>query len=253
VVKMDRRLSDLISATDISLWAFCPRAYYFKKIQKIPTMPNEKLVIGSIIHKLYKEFFKGFITANEKEVYIGNFLKERIPILVSSYDTIIQKLELDKNKLTIQMQTNLNNLVFRLSTGFSSIPKILETTFTAKGLLARPDCVFENNGNFHVGDIKLEGNDNLGTKLQLTVGAIVVENELGKSVPKGVIINGQNWNEAIVNITEDLKELVLDIKGNILDFRSKPYLPKTEYNFYKCKSCCFKHLCKINGGDNNEV
>jgi CRISPR/Cas system-associated exonuclease Cas4 (RecB family) len=243
----------LVSASDIALWSFCPRAYYFERIQKIPTLPNEKLVIGSIIHKIYKEFFREFITINNKESYIKDFLNYTIPVLVNSYESVVQELNLDRNKLTTQMQTNLNNLVFRINTGFSSIPKILETTFASKGLVARPDCVFENNGNFYIGDIKLEGNNNLETKLQLTVGAIVVENELGKSVPKGVIINGQDWNEIIVNITEDLKELVFDIKDNIIDFRSKPYLPKTEYNSYKCKSCSFKHLCKVNGGDNNRI
>ena len=234
---------ETISASDIKLWAFCPKAFYFQKIQNLYPLPNEKTIKGQIIHKLYALYFEGRVKAEDVTEYDDTFL-EKIEETVEKFILPIENLELNGKELVLQMKESIEKLIFRVRSGFCSIPKYIERTFQYDGLVARPDCIFEDNNEMIIGDVKLNRNDGFGTKLQLATGAILLEKEFGKVVTRGFIIDGEEWNEEVIDITDDLKKLIWDVKENILNFYRNPHLPEIDFNPIKCNKCSFKHLCK---------
>lgn len=231
-----------VCASEIVLWALCPRAYYFQRIQKMPTLLNKNMLHGILVHQIYKSYFE---SQNIEEL-----IKIKIPELIKTNSPHLRLLKIDKKELKKELTELAIKLDFRTKYGFSSIPKYIERTFETEKIIARVDCVFTNE-NPAVGDIKLNGNIDLGTKLQITAGAIAVEQTLRISIEKGVIIDGKEWNEYFIKITPDLRKLVNDIVETILDFNSNPYLPQANFNPYKCNCCSFKHLCRVKSGDNN--
>ncbi len=230
-----------ISATDIRTWIFCPRAYYLQKIQKMQICLNERILHGILVHKLYKLYFES--------MNIEKLIKVKIPELIKTNSPHLEKLKIDGKRLQEELTKSALKLDFKTKYGFCSIPKYIEKTFQTEKTIVRIDCIFNTNGSFKVGDIKLNGNNELGTKLQLTAGAIALEKNLKLPVEKGVVIDGNEWNEYEIPITRDLKKLFYEIVEKILKFHSKPELPKIEFNPYKCSTCSFSHLCLFENGE----
>jgi len=176
-------------------------------------------------------------------------LEKRIQEIVDSSKKTIEMLKLNRKNLLEEIRKSAEKLIFRLCYGFSKIPLCVERTFKADGLLARIDTLFEENGTLKPGELKLDGNNDLGAKLQITVGAIILEQVFKIKITKGTIISCKDWNEYDFEITDDLKQLVHELREIVTNFKLHPYLPRVKYNPYKCDNCSFRHLCKLNNGD----
>jgi radical SAM protein with 4Fe4S-binding SPASM domain len=241
----------IISASELGSWVWCNRYYYFRYIQKQPSLPTTDTIKGILLHKIYKDFFIGFKNVTD-ENYFENFLKKRIPEIVDSNKKAVKKLGLKRENLIKELGEDAKKLIFRVRYGFSRIPLCVEKTFKTDGLIARIDTLFEENDTLRPGDLKLNSKNDLGAKLQITTGAMILEKILGIKISKGTIISCRDWNEYDFEITEDLRQLVNELEEIIRNFKIQPYLPKVEYNPYKCEKCPFRHLCKVNNGDEDE-
>jgi len=207
---------------------FCQRCFYFLKVLKVPRLPSQEMVKGSIIHELYKRFFREMEHLKKESIadFAQHFMEKEKAKVLGRWQKTMKNLSMDEKELGGELDKIFAILFYRLANGFSKVPKFVEREFIAYGMKARPDMVFEENGSLKIGDIKLKGEITLGTKLQLTVGAILLQKNLNKGIERGVIINGQDWTEKEMLITKDLRDLVFDIRDDIRAFLKDPFLPK---------------------------
>lgn len=70
-----------ISYNQIRLYQSCPKKYYYSYIEKIPTIINDKIFLGIVIHSVFESYLKkkieGILLTNEeiKELFSQTFSK----------------------------------------------------------------------------------------------------------------------------------------------------------------------------------
>lgn len=203
-----------ISASDIAAWRYCPRAFYYERVEGRRKPINENLVRGTLIHLIYEQFFtrKLFENADAFE----SFLKEDLDKAIENEDGRISKLKMDKDKLREFLINSAKKLLIAFNDGRISIPTSNEQKVDIPEFVARVDAIFEKQGlSLTVADVKIKIRDLESVKLQLSVAAIILEQH-GKKVEKGLAIDAEKWKEFEVDLTEELKKEVWNMREKIL-------------------------------------
>ncbi|OYT41653.1 hypothetical protein B6U80_00845, partial [Candidatus Pacearchaeota archaeon ex4484_26] len=190
-----------ISASDIAAWHYCPRAFYYKKVEKRPAPITEALVKGTLIHAVYKEYFDRKLFSNAE--YFGWFLNKGIDRIMESEQGRINKIGMNKENLKTFLIETAINLNKAFANGNISIPTTIEKRIENNEFVARADALFEKPGlPLVVADVKKRLRDLGGVKLQLAVAAIILGTQ-GKKVEKGLAIDAENWKGIEIAIDEE--------------------------------------------------
>jgi len=212
-----------VSASDVAAWHYCPRSFYYDKVEKRKRPINENLVKGILIHVIYENFFvkKLFLDETAFDSFIDLGLDKEIEKETGR----INSLKMDRDNLKKFLVNSTQKLLAAFKDGRISIPTANEQKVHTPEFIARIDSVFDKPGiPVTVADVKIKLR-NLGTvKLQLAVAAIILEKQ-GKKVVKGLAIDAESWREIEVDLTDDVKKEVWDIREKILDMyesREKP-------------------------------
>lgn len=214
-----------VSASDLGAWKYCPRDFYYRKVEGKTKPPNENLVKGILIHSIYKDFFDRKVFSDAK--YFEWFLSKGIDRFIEGEEGRIKSIGMDREELRsflIETAKGLNNAV---SSGEISLPSATELRIESDEFIARVDALFEKPESVIVADVKIRLRSLEGVKLQLAVAAIIFESQ-GKKVEKGLAIDAEKWQQVDVPITEELKNDAREIREKILEmFRTKEKPPCT--------------------------
>lgn len=203
-----------ISASNIAAWRYCPRAFYYERIEGRKRPINENLVRGTLIHLIYEQFFTRKLFENEDA--FESFLKEDLGKAIEKEDVRISKLKMDKDELREFLINSAKKLLIAFNDGRISIPTSNEQKVEIPEFVARVDAIFEKPGlPLTVADVKIRLRDLESVKLQLAVAAIILEKQ-GKKVDKGLAIDAEKWKEFEVDLTQEIKKEVWDIRDKIL-------------------------------------
>lgn len=235
-----------ITASQVGRWIFCPRAFYFEKVMNLPVIHNKKMFIGSTLHKIHEHFFVKKLYENEEgfKRYIENDLLN----FVSDTDKLTL-LNVDREEFLLALKRACELLQKKYKEGRIYKPIHIEKQFSTPFLSAYPDVVYEINGEIVICDIKPEDNINMSIKLQITTGAILVEEKERRPVKKGLMLSWMDWGYTETDITEDDKTLLNEVLENIRNTLKNSSLPKLKYEPHKCKSCSYNHICNLEGED----
>ena len=233
----------MIKASDFSSWDYCPRKFYFTKVQGLKTKRSQPMVRGVIKH----EIFKGIMDSHKK----GN--KPKLDAIINSVfagnKANMGEVGIDSNDLMGELVGCFNQLLKMMESGEMPVAEICEEQFVSEkiGLLAKPDAIFKIDGEWVVGDLKPNMGFFPGTELQAACGAMVFEDKMGVKVSKLTVISHNDWMVREIEFNDNVRKRVLDKKREIEDFMNKPSLPKVDYRPGKCNSCEFwdSHCKKI--------
>ncbi|MBU2496681.1 MAG: PD-(D/E)XK nuclease family protein, partial [Nanoarchaeota archaeon] len=155
-----------ISASDISGFRYCPRDFYYRKIEKRAMPISEALVKGTLIHAMYKGFFDRKLFADAK--YFEWFLDKGINKIMETEEGRANKLGINKENLRNFLVNSVTSLNKAFSNGDISIPTSTELRIENDDFVARVDAVFEKTGlPLVVADVKKRLRNLDEVKLQL--------------------------------------------------------------------------------------
>ncbi len=257
-------MKKIINVTDIVSYLYCPRKLYLKLVKGIKEPPNKKMISGFLKHKIFDLFNKNerVIVSSIKE----NLKKEQIIALYNhhltnltlkltkTYSNMIKTFDikpedllketLDFSQKEILLRTN--SIKNALNLGFfgkdlwrNLKPKYLtefEIISYNLGLKGRIDRI-KFDETIQPYEIKTRDKIYEGDKLQLAAYSLLIEEEFGKKVEKGIIETKIKQEE--IEISEQDKKKVLEILEKIRNMTSAPF-PK---NFNKCRSCSLRKQC----------
>lgn len=257
-------MKQIISITDITSYLYCPRKVYLKKIKKIKEKPTKQMISGMLKHKVFDIF-------NKNESYIVSSINEKI-----SKEQIIELYKACLIKITNETARNYENMmkIFGIEREellnsilkfmkkeillrVSSVKETIDKGFLGKELwrslkpkyLTEYEILSENLAlKGRVDRIRFE-DDILpyelktreeiyeSDKIQLAAYSLLLEQEFGKKIEKG-IIESANAEEEIL-ITEQMKARVLEIAEIIRNMKDAEF----PSSFNKCRNCRLKEQC----------
>jgi len=256
---------EIINITEIISYLFCPRKIWLKKIKKIKEPFTKPMLLGSLRHKILDLFNKNepaivsSITERLEppqilELYkktlseITNEIFERnkrmvIGYKIDKFDFYQDLLKYLKKEFNLRIQTILKtiNLGFLGKELWRNLkPKYL-TEFSLEsselGLRGRVDRI-KLEEQIIPYEVKTRSGIFESDKLQLAGYALLLENEFGKQINKGIIETLDSSEE--IKITQEQKQQILNIAEQIRNIKDAPSLLS---NFKKCNSCSLKKQC----------
>ena len=264
----------MYTITSLSEFLYCPRKLYLKTILK-PEIPlTEKLVKGSIKHKIFEK-----INNIEKDIIIN--LTQPLPLeqinmiyLRKYHNIILDVLQYKKDKL-LQLNIDPNKFIFELWPIFINEAKshsiniynfmiknniygedlwnnltpkyITEFQVSSKELQLKGiiDKIEINNNNYIPYELKsgkLPNDIYYNHKIQLASYLLLLENKFKISIPKGYIHYIDHDIIKEVQINQDLKDEVLKIRDAISFMFTNNIIPEILQN-NKCFNCELKEQC----------
>lgn len=212
-----------VSASEVAAWHYCPRSFYYDKIEKRRRPINENLVRGILIHVIYETFFVKKLFLDK--IAFDSFLDLGLDKEMEKEIGRINSLKMDRDVLKNFLVNSTQRLLTAFNDGRISIPTANEQKVYIPEFVAKIDSVFDKPGiPVTVGDVKIKLRNLETVKLQLAVAAIILEKQ-GKKVEKGLAIDAESWKEVEVDLTEGIKKEVWDIREKILNMyesREKP-------------------------------
>ena len=255
----------IVNVTDITAYLYCPRKVYLKLVKKIKEPPNKKMISGFLKHKIFDIFNKNesaivsSISNNlEKEeikkIYLINLTKITQEVLIT-YSNMASSFSINSQELTKDV---LKFMEREINLRVESIKKTLDLGFLGKelwrnlqpkyltefeiisqelGLKGRVDRIkFEQEILPY--ELKTRQEIYEGDKLQLTAYSLLLEQEFGKKIEKGIIESSNSEKE--IEITEELKSKVFEVAEKI---RNMILEPPFHSNFNKCRECKLRKEC----------
>jgi len=261
------KMKQIINITDITEYLYCPRKVYLKLVKGIKYPPNERMILGMLRHKVFDVF-------NKNESILVSSIKTKISeqdikkLYNELLNNIIKETILFNKNLLFKF--NINESVFSKSVNETAFPEI-ELRIPAiiktinSGFLGKE--LWRNLKPKYLTEFKIES-QNLGLrgrvdrikfedsilpierktrekvfesdKIQLAGYALLLEQEFGRKVEKGIIeIMGKQEE---VDLNSELKNKVLEIADKIRNLiEDNAFTPN---NFSKCKNCEFAEECE---------
>ena len=225
----------MISASELGAWEFCPRQVYFKRILGIKTEKKEVMVKGTVKHKIFEEL----ISSHKKT---GAFnIENTIEDTLSRYTEDFEEFGTDLDSFRKELNWSFGILGSKISRNEFSVPEFCEEWLESKdlGMKARVDVIFDDSGEWIVGDLKTSTSDFLGTRLQIGAGALLFEKHMNVGVNKIKIISHKNWMEKEIHLTDELRKQILKTRDEIEEMVATKRLPPRCENTHKCTHCNF--------------
>jgi len=259
-------MKTIINVTDITSYLYCPRKLWLKLVKGKKEPPNKKMISGFLKHKVFDIFNK-----NEQAIASSiqeNLTKEQIFSLyqryitditketISTYSNMIKSFCINPNDLINETLTFLENDIKLRVKAIEKIlplykgkelwrnlkPKYLtefEITSQELGLKGRIDRI-KFDGEILPYELKTRENIYEEDKIQLAAYSLLLEEEFGKKIEKGIIESGKQEEE--IEISEENKNKVLEIAELIRQMKEGKE-PQFNNNFLKCKNCIQKEDC----------
>lgn len=254
----------IISVTDIITYLYCPRKLYLRLVKKVKTPPNKAMVSGFLKHKIFDIFNKNesILVSNIKEnpteqniTELYQQYSERISKeIFSNYSNAIKSFCINEEDL---LKETLSFLDKDIKLRAKAIKKTLDLGYRGKdlwrnlkpkyltefeltskilGLKGRIDRV-KFGEEIEPYEIKTRENIFEEDKVQLAAYSLLLEEEFGKRIGRGIIEVKDREEE--IEITEELKNRVLEIAEKIRHMENAEF----QNNFKKCKSCDLRKEC----------
>lgn len=244
-------MKSTISASDMVTYYTCPRKYYFTAVKEMPINPNPIMQLGTIQHKIHQDFFEKELHSNPE--MFKAYIEETIPKMADN--KVFEVFNLNKEELVKNLQRSVRLLMENFNK--SSITKPKKDSFEKKlpygEYSARCDCIYEEDGEEVIGDLKTEAKVKPEYRLQIAMNSKLLKALGGKDIKKGKIVGHKNWEAENFEIEEEDRKLLNEILLNMQNLRKNPILPKVKYNPYICKYCDFCHLCNVEGEDRTNL
>lgn len=259
-------MKTIINVTDISSYLYCPRKLWLKLVKGIKEPPNKKMILGFLKHKVFDIFNK-----NESSLVSSiqeNLTKEQIFSLyqrfieditketASTYSNMIKSFYINPDEL---LEETLKFLENDIGLRVKAIEKILPL-YKGKELwrnlkpkyLTEFEIISENLGlkgridrikfNEEILPYELKTRENIyeEDKIQLAAYSLLLEEEFGKKIEKGIVESGKQQEE--IEISDNNKAKVLEIAELIRQMKEGKE-PQFNNNFSKCKNCIQKEDC----------
>ena len=254
----------MINVTDITTYLYCPRKIYLKLVKGIKSPPNKAMILGFLKHKIFDIFNKSEsaivsgitqpLVKNQIISLYNDSLKKIIMETSENYNNMMAKFNISSENLS---QQTLDFLKKDLNLRSETITKSLSLGYRGKELwrnlkpkyLTEFQIISEDLGlKGRVDRIKLEGEilpyeiktrDEIyeSDKIQLAAYSLLLEEEFGKKIEKGIIETKSKEQE--IPITKEMKSQVLEIAEKIRNIKEGGF----QNNFQKCKSCGLSENC----------
>jgi len=225
----------MISASDLSAWDFCPRQVYFRRVLGIKPEKKEVMIKGTIKHSIFERLIDSYKKT-------GSFdIEKIIEDTISEYNEDFEKFGTNMDELREDLKWSFSILEEKINKNEFPIPEFCERWIESEnlGLKARVDVIFDESGEWVVGDLKTNVSDFLGPKLQIGVGALLFEENMNTEVNKIKIISHNIWEEKEVELTDELREQILETRDEIKQMIESEEIPSLCENPNKCASCDF--------------
>jgi CRISPR/Cas system-associated exonuclease Cas4 (RecB family) len=225
----------MISASELSAWNYCPRQIYFKRILGIKPERKEAMVKGTIKHEIFERLVHSFKKT-------GSFdIEELIANALSKYAKDFEEFGTDVNSFRKELKWSFEVLEKKIKAGHFPIPKFCEEWLESVDMemKARVDAIFDQSGEWIVGDLKTSASDFLGTRLQIGAGALLFEKHTNVRVNKIKIISHFDWAEKEIHLTSELRNQIMQTRDDIHEMLENRKMPPISENPNKCKKCEF--------------
>lgn len=239
----------MITASDLSAWSFCPRQVYYQRVLGIKPAKKDVMVKGTIKHKIFEELVKSY--KKSKKLNVGKTINE----VLSRYTGDLDAFGIDAASFTKDLDWSFGILADKISKNEFIIPEFCEEWLESEelGMKARVDVIFDDSGEWVVGDLKTNTSDFLGTKMQIGAGALLFEKHKKVEVKRIKIISHVNWMEKDIHLTDELRRQILSTRDEINSMIKSGEMPPKCDNQNKCQKCDFlESRCKPNGESDQE-
>ncbi|MFH1977960.1 MAG: PD-(D/E)XK nuclease family protein [Candidatus Aenigmatarchaeota archaeon] len=224
-----------ISASDLNSWNFCPRQVYFRKVLGIKPEKKEVMIKGTIKHSVFEKLIESYKKT-------GSFdIENIIERVLSEYTEDFEKFGTDVNDFREDLRWSFDILGEKINKKEFPIPEFCERWIESEelGLKARVDVIFDESGEWVVGDLKTNVSDFLGPKLQIGAGALLFEKHMNTNVNKIKIISHNNWAEKEIDLTGELRRQIHETRKEIDKMLESKEQPPLSPNPNKCAKCDF--------------
>jgi len=225
----------MISASDFGAWDFCPRQVYFRRVLGIKPEKKEIMIKGTVKHQVFENIVKLY---KEK----ANFkIEDVIEDVLSEYAEEFKNFGTDLKYFRKMLIWSFSMLIDKIHKNDFSVPHFCEQWIESEdlGLKARIDVIFNESGEWVVGDLKPKTSDFLGTQMQIGVGALLFEKQMNIKVDRIKIISHFNWAEKEIELTDQLREYILRTRDKIKEMIETKTIPPMCSNSNKCVHCDF--------------
>ncbi|NVM53148.1 MAG: Dna2/Cas4 domain-containing protein [Candidatus Helarchaeota archaeon] len=225
----------MISASDLSSWDFCPRKVYFRRVLGIEPVKKEVMIKGIIKHKIFKEMINSYKETRNLE--IENIIEDTLSRYIKDFEVF----DTDLAKFRQELNSSFSILGEKINKNEFFVPEFCEEWFESRDLelKARVDVIFNESGDWIIGDLKTDTSDFLGTKLQIGAGALLFEKHMNAKVNKIKIISHNDWTEKEINLTDELRSQIFEKRDEIKTMLKNKNLPPLCLNPNKCSKCEF--------------
>lgn len=226
----------MISASELSAWNFCPRQVYFQRVLGIKPEKKEVMIKGTIKHKIFEELISSHKKTGAFD--IGNIIEDTL----SRYTKDFEEFGTDLDSFRKELNWSFDILRDKISKNKFAIPEFCEEWLESEDLRlrARVDVIFDDSGEWVVGDLKTSTSDFPGTRLQIGAGALLFEKHMNTGVNKIKIISHGNWMEKEIHLTDELRKQILETRDKIEEMLKTRELPPICSNTNKCTRCEFR-------------
>lgn len=264
----------MYTITSLSEFLYCPRKLYLKTVLK-PEIPlTEKLVKGTIKHKIFEkinnveeEIIKSLIQPLPIEqinmIYLRKYHNIIIDVLQYRKD-ILLKLNIDPNKFIFELwpifineakshSTNICNFMLKnnlygedlwnnLTPKFITEVQVSSKELQLKGIVDKVEINNDNYLPYELKSGKLPNDIFYNHKIQLAGYSLLLENKFRKPIQKGYVCYIDHDVIKEVQITQELKDDVLKSRDSISFMFTNNLIPDILKN-NKCFNCELKEQC----------
>lgn len=225
----------MISASDLAAWDFCPRQVYFRRVLGIKPEKKEVMIKGTVKHKIFETLISRYKKTGRIDV------KNTIEKVFSRYIKDFEAFGTDMDEFRKDTEWSFGILKDMITSDEFIIPEFCEEWLESEdlGLKARVDAIFDDSGEWIVGDLKTSTSDFLGTKMQIGAGALLFEKHKNVGVNKIKIISHSDWEEKEIHLTDELRRQILSTRDEIKRMLKSKQMPPRCENPHKCDKCDF--------------
>ncbi len=223
----------MISASDLSAWEFCPRQVYLKHILGVKPEKKEVMIKGTVKHKIFEKMIESH--KKNRRFKVSTIIEDTL----SKYVEDFEKFGTDLDSFKKDLNQCFDILGEKINKNRFPIPEFCEEWIESEdlGLKARVDVIFDDSGEWIVGDLKTNTSDFPGTRIQIGAGALLFEEHMNTKVNKIKIISHNDWSEKEIHLTDELRKQILKTRDDINNMLKSKEPPPTCSNFNKCAKC----------------
>ncbi len=212
------------SPSSINMYRQCPRKYYYRYIEKLPTKPSIHLVRGTIAHEVLEHFFDEIIFTDDWRLDLQKRIFKLFKDSWSSHSQELKALELTDDELLMYKEETMRMFVNYLDHFISRMEKLVDSGKTPikafdylkprreveyrdeelniRGFI---DCIEEYKDKVHLIDYKTSKKPEITSdyKLQLGIYALLYLREHNR-LPDGVGIHFLRHNKQIIKVNDEL-------------------------------------------------